>query len=299
MAGVGIARAQAPEQPQVTPNLPGPIDSIQDLQDTAKMVFKLADTNNDGQISQKEAVDAGNLLVGGFFFRADSNGDGTLTAEEARQARESLMAQKPFLRLLSAQLEGRQPAAAAPGSAEAGKPTVANAVRTVGSLLDTNQDKKIEATEVREAVQTSVQGLFNLADTNRDNQISPAELNGMADQVVATAMQTAFQTADADNNGAISQAEFDKAIIQPAHVVFQLLDANHDSQLTQQELQRAQQLVVDQIRRMQIPEPANSLTNRLQSRQPLNPALANPRTVQPGTQPTQPAPAPVNAPAPR
>jgi len=65
-------------------DVPGPIDSLADVQDTAKMLFKLADTNNDGQISQKEAVDAGNLLVGGFFFRADANGDGTLTPEEAR-----------------------------------------------------------------------------------------------------------------------------------------------------------------------------------------------------------------------
>jgi len=52
-------------------DLPGPIDSVEDLQDTGKMVFKMADVNNDGQISQKEATDAGNLLVGGFFFRAD------------------------------------------------------------------------------------------------------------------------------------------------------------------------------------------------------------------------------------
>ena len=44
------------------------------------MLFKLADTNNDNLISQKEAVDAGNLLAGGFFFRADANGDGTVTA---------------------------------------------------------------------------------------------------------------------------------------------------------------------------------------------------------------------------
>ena len=50
--------------------LPGPIDSLGDLQDTGKMLFKLADTNNDNRISQKEAVDAGNLLAGGFFFRA-------------------------------------------------------------------------------------------------------------------------------------------------------------------------------------------------------------------------------------
>src|SRR5439155_15599767 len=79
-------------------DLPGPIDSIQDLQDTARMLFKMADTNNDGQISQKEAVDVGNLLVGGFFFRADANGDGTLTPEEARAARESLFQQQPLLR---------------------------------------------------------------------------------------------------------------------------------------------------------------------------------------------------------
>src|SRR5580704_5661020 len=80
--------------------LPGPINSLSDLQDTAKLVFKLADTNNDDQISQKEAVDAGNLLVGGFFFRADTNGDGVLTEQEAKQARESLFAQQPLLRFV-------------------------------------------------------------------------------------------------------------------------------------------------------------------------------------------------------
>src|SRR5215468_2426691 len=78
----------------------GPINSINDLQDTAKMLFKLADTNNDGQISQKEAVDVGNLVVGGFFFRADANGDGTLTPEEARTARENLYSQQPWLRYI-------------------------------------------------------------------------------------------------------------------------------------------------------------------------------------------------------
>ena len=76
----------------------GPIDSLQDLQDTGRMIFKLADENNDGQISQKEAIDAGNLLVGGFFFRADQNGDGVLSQDEARQAREAFLSTKPWLR---------------------------------------------------------------------------------------------------------------------------------------------------------------------------------------------------------
>src|SRR5262245_12246018 len=97
-------------------DLPGPIDSIQDLQDTARMLFKMADTNNDGQIAQKEAVDVGNLLVGGFFFRADANGDGTLTPEEARAARESLFQQKPLLRYI---LEKAKPTTAPGGIGEA------------------------------------------------------------------------------------------------------------------------------------------------------------------------------------
>src|SRR5262245_11559741 len=81
-------------------NMPGPIDSLDDLQDTAKMLFKLADDNNDNQISQQEALDVGNLVVGGYFFRADKNGDGTVTQDEMREAREKVLAQRPILRIL-------------------------------------------------------------------------------------------------------------------------------------------------------------------------------------------------------
>src|SRR4051812_39221242 len=89
------ARAQAERK---AGDLPGPIDSLQDLQDTGRMVFKMADTNNDGQISQQEAVEAANGVVGGFFFRADRDGNGVLTAEEAQAAREAFLASKPWLR---------------------------------------------------------------------------------------------------------------------------------------------------------------------------------------------------------
>ena len=97
IAGLAPAPSIADDKPN---DLGVPIHSIHDLQDTAKILFKLADTNNDGQISQKEATDAGNLLVGGFFFRADANGDGVLSAEEAQQARETLFAQQPLLRFI-------------------------------------------------------------------------------------------------------------------------------------------------------------------------------------------------------
>jgi EF hand len=257
--------------------LPGPIDSLTDLQDTAKLVFKIADTNNDNQISQKEAVDAGNLLVGGFFFRADVNGDGVLTAQEAQQARETLYTQQPLLRFI---VERAKPTNVAAGNVpQNNQPIVAGTTNdparvvqsfaadpmgTIGNLLDTNRDQKIEATELRQAVQTGVQSLFIVADTNQDGQLNPYELNAAVTEVAKSAVQTAFQAADGDRNGMLSMDEYDKALAEPAHAVFRVLDANGDNQLTIAELERAQQIIADQIQRLQVPEPRNSAANQIQ-----------------------------------
>ncbi|HWE35332.1 MAG TPA: EF-hand domain-containing protein [Isosphaeraceae bacterium] len=247
-------------------DLPGPIDSLSDIQDTAKMLFKLADTNNDNLISQKEAVDVGNLLVGGFFFRADANGDGTISQEEARAARESLLRQKPMLRLLVERL--RQAPAAHGNDAEGnagGKATNANPLRAIADLLDSNNDKQLQATEVRKAVQNGVTSLYQVADTNRDGELSPAELNAAVIGAARAAAQAAFQAADADHNGAISQAEFDKAIMGPAHIAFQIVDANNDGQITPQEAQTAERIIMSQLRMLAVPEPANSPANLIRS----------------------------------
>jgi EF hand len=257
--------------------LPGPIDSLTDLQDTAKLVFKIADTNNDNQISQKEAVDAGNLLVGGFFFRADVNGDGVLTAQEAKQARETVYSQQPLLRFI---VERAKPTNVAAGNVpQNNQPIVAGTTNdparvvqsfaadpmgTIGNLLDTNRDQKIEATELRQAVQTGVQSLFIVADTNQDGQLNPYELNAAVTEVAKSAVQTAFQAADGDRNGMLSMDEYDKALAEPAHAVFRVLDANGDNQLTFAELERAQQIIADQIQRLQVPEPSNSAANQIQ-----------------------------------
>jgi Ca2+-binding EF-hand superfamily protein len=252
-------------------DVPGPIDSIQDLQDSAKMLFKMADTNNDGQISQKEATDAGNLLVGGFFFRADTNGDGTLSPEEARAAREQLFNQQPLLRYVLEKAKPPGAGAAAGGDVRAQTPgqaaqtIAANPGQAIGNLLDTNRDRKIEATEVRQAVQQGVQTLFQVADINQDGQLSPAELNRAVGEAAKMAAQVAFQTADTDRNGAISMDEFDKALTEPAHAAFRVLDANNDNQISLEELQKAQQIIGDQIRRLQVAEPANSLRNQIQN----------------------------------
>jgi Ca2+-binding EF-hand superfamily protein len=269
--------------------LPGPINSISDLQDTAKLVFKLADTNNDGQISQKEAVDAGNLLVGGFFFRADTNGDGVLTEQEAQQARESLYAQQPLLRFVlqrgkptnlpqGNQAQNVQPIAAGTSNnpANVARSLAVDPMRTMENLLDTNHDQKIEATELRQAVQTGVSTLFLMADTNQDGQLSPYEMNDAIGQVAKSAVQSVFQAADTDRNSQLSMDEYDNALKEPAHAVFRILDANADNQLSLDELQRAEQILADQIARLRVPEPANSLSNQMQgTRRSYRPAALN------------------------
>jgi len=235
-------------------DLPGPIDSLQDLQDVGKMIFQLADVNDDNQISQKEAVDAGDLIVGGFFFRADTNGDGTLTQEEARAARDAFLNQKPWLKyvLQTAKTEAQR------GNQNKNQ---ANIAATVVGTFDTNNDKKLEASEVRQGVQTIVQGIFATADTNRDGQLNPTEVNAALIGAGRSMAQATFKQADKDGNGSISEQEFDDAMRQPVHMIFAVADLNHDGQLSQDEAQRLRQVVMTKIRQSQFPEPANSLRN--------------------------------------
>jgi Ca2+-binding EF-hand superfamily protein len=282
----------------------GPIQSVQDLEDTAKILFKLVDTNNDGQVSQKEVGDAGNLLFGGYFFRADTNGDGVLTPEEGKQARDALFAQQPLLKLLLEKAkatdvqQSTQPQATPANNdrASAFKQLAANPMRTIGNLLDSNHDQKIEATELRQAIQTGVQVLFSVADTNQDGQLTPAELNAAVGEAAKSAVQTVFQAADADRNGSLSMQEYDKALSEPAHALFRVIDANSDNQISLAELQRAEQVLADQIQRLRVPEPRNSLLNYIQN------GLNAARTLRTPDQPSPGAPSPnatATAPAPR
>ena len=272
-------------------DLPGPIDSIEDLQDAGKLLFKLADTNNDNLISQKEAIDAGNLLAGGFFFRADANGDGVVTPDEARAAREALFNQRPLLRFIFQRGEAAINEQGGAGAVNEGKTNLMN-------VLDTNHDRNLSASELRQAVQTSVQSLFLTADRNGDGQLDPAEVNEAIVDMGRTAVQTAFNAADTDKNGAVSQAEFDKAIINPAHVLFKIFDANNDGQISPDEMRSGMQILVRELRSMQVPEAPNSLSHQIhhqnQAQSTTAPAVIAPRPtstvpvqVVPGVAPTQ------------
>jgi Ca2+-binding EF-hand superfamily protein len=279
LSGLPAGAQQIPAQKPG--DMPGPIDSLQDLQDTGKMVFKLADENNDGQISQKEAIDAGNLVVGGFFFRADQNGDGAISKEEGKQAADAFFATKPWLRYVVDTAKTTKNQERGNTTDNQNKENVAGNLLAV---LDTNNDKQLQASELRQAVQTTIQGAFATADTNRDGQLTPAELNAAIAGAGRQVAQAAFQQADTDNNGQISQAEFEKAILEPARVVFKVADLNHDGQISQQEAQTARQVITRQLRALRVPEPSNSPRNTI------NAAL--------GTQ-TQPAPQPAPANPPR
>src|SRR5262249_6220569 len=144
-----------------------------------------------------------------------------------------------------------------------------------------------------------VQGLYATADTNRDGQMSPSEINAAMIGMARSASQAAFQQADADSNGAISQEEFEKAMVEPARAIFRILDANNDGQLTPQEVRSAEQLVAAELRRLRVPEPANSPANLIESgRTPDQaapvPNFGTPNPNQP-RRPARPAPAPTPA----
>jgi len=277
LIGLSVLPALADEQVQRKPgDLPGPIDSVEDLQDTGRMVFKMADENNDGQISQKEALDAGNVLVGGFFFRADKNGDGVLSSEEAKESREAFLNSKPWVRYALGTAKSQLQK---DGATKNQNP---NMLANLAATFDTNNDKQLQASELRQAVQTAVQGGFAAADTNRDGQLSNAEVNAAIAGARRQIAQAAFQQADSDNDGQISQAEFIKAIEEPARVAFAVMDLNHDGKISQQEAQTARQLIASKLRQGYIPEAGNSPRNRINS------AISNA---------TQPNPQPAAAPA--
>ena len=266
-----------------TKDLPGPIDSLQDLQDTGRSVFKLVDENNDGQISQKEAVDAGNVTIGGLFFRADADGNGVVTPEEAKASRDTFLAQKPMVRFVMSRIEASKPQAY---GANGGSPNPAAAFM---SLVDANGDKQLQATEVRQAIQTTVQGLFATADTNRDGLMSPIEVNSAIVGAVKAAEQATFQAADLNRDGQISKEEFTKSLTDPANAAFMVLDANNDGQLSQQEMISAGKMIEAQVKRTIVPEPANSLRNLINSGQKPEQVAPVPNISIPG-RPAAPAP---------
>jgi Ca2+-binding EF-hand superfamily protein len=289
MVGLALIAMAATATAQ-TKDVPGPIDSLQDLQDTGRMIFKVVDENNDGQISQKEAVDAGNLIAGGFFFRADANGDGVVTQDESRQARDAFLAQKPLFRFLIQRARSVKPQ---PDSGST------NPGAVFMGLVDSNNDRQLQATEVRQAVQTTVQGLFAAADTNRDGFMSPVEVNAAIAGAVKAAQQATFQAADADNNGQLSKEEFHKALADPASAVFQILDANGDGQLSPQELQSAGRIIENQLKRTMVPEPPNSPRNLINSGRKPEEVAPVPKINIPARPATAPAPAPGTVPVPR
>ncbi len=176
---------------------------------------------------------------------------------------------------------------ASPGTNDPGR-TVQNLtvdpMKTIGELLDTNHNQKIESAEVRQGVQTVVQAFFITADSNQDGQLSPYEINAAAGEVIDSAVQSVFQAADADRNNALSVDEYDKALVLPAHAVFRVIDANGDNQITMDELKRAEQILIDQIGRLRVAEPANSPARRLSegsSADANRPAAVSPAALQP------------------
>jgi Ca2+-binding EF-hand superfamily protein len=287
LAMAGTVLAQNPNQPGARPaqgrnaqhaqnegsaaqnrpagDTPGPIDSVRDLQDTAKMLFKLVDLNNDGLISRQEAIDAGNVMVGGFFFDADANGDGKIATDEMRAVRERLMQQKPVLKavLRAAREQTKQENRNRSGREGQKESPIA----MMAGLFDERSEREVQARDVRAAVQAVVESFYDVADTNHDGQMSPVELNAAAIGIARAAAQTAFEQTDTDNNGKVSEQEFDRALQEPLHLAFRTIDTDNDGQISKEEAKKAQQVLIEQIKALRIPDAPNSLPNLIRSGQ--------------------------------
>jgi len=262
--------------------LPNPMEAVRLIENVGLTMFLAADVNHDGLLSQREAIDASNTLVGGFFFHADRDGNGVVTQVEAKAVQETYLSQNPWARKIVETIEEQQKS-----TSESRMP---DPIQSFAALLDSNNDKQIQASEVRELVQSTTQTIFASADTNRDGLLSPSELNAAVAGGARAVAQFGFQQADLDGNGSLSRAEYDKAIIEPANLVFALLDVDRDGQISQQEAQQTERTIIDQVRMLQLPEPANSLTNliesgKLPSEAATVPSFATPNFVKPRQQP--------------
>jgi len=253
LAVPGALRAQEHR----TMDMPSPMETVRLIQNVGRTMFMAADVNHDGMLSQKEAVDANNTLIGGFFFQADKDGNGVVTEQEAREMQETYLSQNAWMRSIVEALQAQQKNSQNSNRTDPFQSFVA--------LIDSNNDKQVQASEVRELVQTTTQSIFAAADTNRDGKMSPSEINAAVAGGARAAAQFGFQQADTDNNGSLSRAEYDKAILEPAHVAFQVIDLNHDGQISQQEADQTERMVITQVRMFQLPEPANSPTNLIES----------------------------------
>jgi len=240
--------------------IPGPMEALRDIQNTGRMLFIMSDVNHDGLISVKEATDANNRLVGGFFFQADADGNGTVSQEETRAVRDAYLNQNPWVKYVVESLEAQAKAQ----QKNQGSNRQSNPLMGLATVIDSNNDKQIQASELRQLVQTMTQTFFAAADTNRDNQMSPAEVNAAIAGAARSIAQASFQQADTDGNGQLSRDEYDKSIIEPANVVFQILDLNHDGQISQQESVQVERAILAQIQKLQLPEASNSPTNLIE-----------------------------------
>jgi len=278
--------------------MPSPVEVVRSIQNTGRMVFMAADVNHDGQVSLQEAIDLNSMLVGGVFFRADADGNGSVTEAEMKGVTDRYLNENPWMKYIAESLRAQ-----AKQRRNGQNSNVTNPIQGLEVLLDVNNDKQIQASELRQLVQTVTQSVFAAADTNRDGQMSPSEANAAVAGGIRAIAQAGFQQADTANNGQISRAEFDKAIIEPANVAFQILDLNHDGEISRQEAQQIQRGILNQVRRMQVPEAPNSLTNLIESGKTPGeaapvPTFTTPNTGNAGQNTRPPAPAPIPAPGP-
>ena len=214
---------------------PGPLVACRpgaDVEEAASRLVEMADTNQDGKVSQDETRALTNFVLGGFFFRADANGDGTVTPEEGRDARAELESRYPTVATLLRGVRGAT-----------GKSPFA----TLATLLDVQYGKPLTMAEARDAARGAVADLYAVADADKDGAITLDEARNAARHGTQALAQAAFRAADTDRNGTLSVEELQSAAQTAVRSAFTMADTNKDARLSEQEAATAMARVTSML----------------------------------------------------
>lgn len=206
--------------------------AIEQWEQTGEKLFDMADINNDGELTRREAVGATNFLIGGFFARADENGNGVVTPDEARDMRTAILNQRPMLRTAVEALK---------------QGTGDSPFKAIAQILDIDYGQPVTAEEARRAAREAVNVAFAGLDVNRDDRLTSTELKVGVSTLTAAATDAAFKSADKDTTGDISLNEFEAALLIPARTVFAMADKNDDRKLSPEEARQATLLILHQL----------------------------------------------------
>lgn len=176
-------------------------------------IFKILDSNKDGNISGIEAEEAKSKRLAENFDFIDKNNDGFIDKKELEQLLDMIQ------------------------SARKGQPNPEQII----TFLDSDKDGQISVTEAEKAKNRRLAENFELIDTNKDGFMDKQELEKLSNMAQFAREgkpnpEVLFKILDSDSDGKISKTEAEKAKRKMLAENFDLIDTNKDGFINKEEL---------------------------------------------------------------